>query len=68
MMKLHCAALVALIAGPALALDDPQTKLIDPMRSGNWDYHQIEILGDPKAISFDERVKVSAPAFCQDVV
>ena len=60
-MKFHITALAALIASPAFALDDPQTKLIDPYRSGNWDYHQIEILGDPKVINFDERVKVSAP-------
>ena len=27
-----------LIAGPALALDDPQTQIEDPLRSGMWDY------------------------------
>ena len=65
-MKLRFAAFAALIASPVFALDDPQTKLVDPYRSGNWDCHQIEILGDPKVISFDERVKVSAPAFAED--
>lgn len=65
-MKFRLAVLAALIAAPAYALDDPQTRLVDPMRSANWDYHQIEILGDPKKISFDDRVKVSAPAFAED--
>ena len=60
-MLARISSLALLVAGPALALDDPQTKLQDPMRSGNWDYHQIEILGDPKEIRFDDRVRVTAP-------
>ena len=55
-----------LIAGPALALDDPQTQIDDPLRSGMWDYHQVEILGDPATIRFDDRVKVLAPEFAED--
>ena len=65
-MHLRFAALAALIAGPALALDDPQTKLLDPMNSANWDYHQVELLGDPKSIRFDDRIKVTAPGFAED--
>ncbi len=36
-----------LLAGPALALDDPRTPLDDPYKSGMWDYQQVNILGNP---------------------
>lgn len=60
------AAFAALIASPALALDDPQTPLDDPMASGMWSYHQKEILGDPADIRFDDRVVLTAPAAAED--
>ncbi len=54
------------LAGAAWGLDDPQTKLDDPMQSGMWDYHQIDILGDPADIRFDDRVVVRGPAEAED--
>ena len=53
-------------AGAAWAVDDPQTPLDDPMKTGMWDYHQVELLGDPAAISFDDRVVVRGPAEAED--
>lgn len=62
-----CAVGILLAAAtPGLALDDPQTKLVDPMATGMWDYHQVGILGDPANITFDERVIVSAPSYAED--
>ncbi len=54
------------LGGAALALDDPRTKLDDPMKSGMWDYHQIGLLGDPETIRFDERVVVRGPGHAED--
>ena len=59
-------ALLALIATPAFALDEPQTPLQDPLKSGMWSYHQVELLGDPADIRFDDRVVVTAPEFAED--
>lgn len=59
-------ALSTLVAGGALALDDPQTPLSDPMQSGMWDYHQKGLLGDPAVIRFDDRVLLRAPASAED--
>ncbi|SHH86487.1 quinoprotein dehydrogenase-associated SoxYZ-like carrier [Marivita hallyeonensis] len=56
----------ALWAQGAFALDDPKTKLDDPMKSGMWDYHQVELLGDPEVIRFDERVIVRGPVSAED--
>ncbi|MEX0340831.1 MAG: quinoprotein dehydrogenase-associated SoxYZ-like carrier [Arenibacterium sp.] len=56
----------AIWAPVALALDDPRTKLQDPMKSGMWDYHQVELLGDPVDIRFDDRVIVRGPASAED--
>ena len=56
----------ALVATPALALDDPQTPLVDPMGSGQWSYHQVVLYGDPADIRFDDRVRVLAPASAED--
>ncbi|MGF1474092.1 MAG: quinoprotein dehydrogenase-associated SoxYZ-like carrier [Geminicoccaceae bacterium] len=56
----------AMVAGPALGLDRPQTPLDDPYRSGMLDYMQVELLGDPEAITFDDRVVVMAPATAED--
>lgn len=57
----------AICAGTsAAALDDPITPLEDPMRSGMWDYHQVELLGDPEHIQFDDRVIVRAPGAAED--
>lgn len=50
----------------ALALDDPQNKIDDPMKSGIWDYHQINLLGDPADIRFDDRVVVRGPVSAED--
>lgn len=60
------AALTILAAGAVHALDDPQTRLDDPMRSGMWDYHQVRLLGDPADIRFDDRVELRAPASAED--
>lgn len=60
------AIVLGLGAGSAHALDDPQTKLEDPMLSGMWDYHQVRLLGDPADIRFDDRVRVMAPASAED--
>ena len=57
---------LALLAGPAFALDEPQTPLSDPFKSGMWSYHQMELLGDPADIRFDDRVVVQAPDFAED--
>ena len=63
-----------LAAGAFLALAAPATAqevkvpLDDPMQSGMWAYHQKELLGDPDAIAFDDRVKLSAPASAEDTV
>lgn len=65
-VSLLAAAFGLLIAGPSLALDDPQTKIEDPLKSGMWDYHQVGLLGDPAAIRFDDRVRVMAPAAAED--
>lgn len=48
------------------ALDGPQTPLEDPMKSNMWSYHQVELLGDPAVIRFDERVIVHAPTQAED--
>lgn len=55
-----------LATGGALALDDPRTPLIDPLKSGMWSYHQKELLGDPEHIAFDPRVVVRAPLSAED--
>ncbi len=57
---------MALIATPAMALDDPKVPLDDPYRTGMWDYQQVNILGNPEAIRFDDRVVVRAPASAED--
>ena len=54
------------VATAASAIDDPVTQLQDPMKSGMWDYHQVELLGDPEHIRFDDRVVVRAPASAED--
>ena len=59
-------AVLAMMATPAMALDEPQTPLDDPFRSGMWSYHQVELLGDPADIRFDDRVVVTAPDFAED--
>ena len=60
------AVMLALAAGPAFAIDDPQTPIDDPYRSGMWDYQQVNILGDPKVIRFDDRIVVRAPRSAED--
>ena len=60
------AVMLALAAGPAFAIDDPQTPIDDPYRTGMWDYQQVNILGDPKVIRFDDRVVVHAPKSAED--
>jgi sulfur-oxidizing protein SoxY len=60
------ASLALLVAGPAFALDDPKTSLVDPYDSGMLDWRQITILGDPERIALDARVRVSAPASAED--
>ena len=59
-------AILALTATPAFAIDDPQTPLDDPYRTGMWDYQQVHILGDPADIQFDNRVIVRAPKSAED--
>ena len=61
------AAMAALLCTSAAhALDDPQTPLDDPYKTGMLSYLQVKLLGDPKDIAFDERVKVSAPGSAED--
>ncbi|MBV7395199.1 quinoprotein dehydrogenase-associated SoxYZ-like carrier [Mameliella sediminis] len=60
------AAILAVAGTAALALDDPQTPLQDPMESGMWDYHQKGLLGDPADIRFDDRVVVRGPVSAED--
>lgn len=55
-----------LMAGPAWALDDPRTPLEDPYRSGMWNYQQVNLLGNPEVIRFDDRVIVRAPHSAED--
>lgn len=59
-------AVALMTASAALALDDPQTPLSDPMQSGMWDYHQKKLLGDPADIRFDDRVILRAPESAED--
>jgi sulfur-oxidizing protein SoxY len=59
-------ALMILAGGAAVAIEDPQTPLQDPMKSGMWDYHQKGLLGDPADIRFDDRVVLSAPESAED--
>ena len=66
MLRHTLAALSLALAMPAFASDTPQTQLVDPYASGMWDYHQIELLGDPADIRFDDRVKVRAPLSAED--
>ena len=58
--------MMALVAVPAFAIDDPQTPIDDPYRTGMWDYQQVRILDDPEVIRFDERVVVRAPRSAED--
>ncbi|MEM9062969.1 MAG: quinoprotein dehydrogenase-associated SoxYZ-like carrier [Pseudomonadota bacterium] len=60
------ALIIAALATPAMAIDDPQVPLDDPYRSGMWDYQQVNILGDPAEIRFDDRVIVRAPHSAED--
>ena len=60
------AALIAVAGSAAVALDDPQTVLQDPMGSGMWNYHQKGLLGDPADIRFDDRVVLRAPDSAED--
>lgn len=65
-MRLTVGFLSAFLATQAVALDDPKVPLDDPLKSGMWSYHQINILGDPAKIRFDDRVVVKAPAVAED--
>ena len=55
-----------LMASPAFALDDPKVPLDDPFRTGMWDYQQVNLLGNPEQIAFDDRVIVRAPHSAED--
>lgn len=66
MTRILAAVLALGLAPAAYALDDPQTQIDDPMDTGMWDYHQIELLDDPAVIQFDDRVVVRAPASAED--
>lgn len=62
---------VILVTTPVFSEDnsrfhDVQTPLIDPLKSGNWEFQQLHLLGNPKEISFDDRVKISAPNSAED--
>ena len=61
------AGAILALATPAIA-QEVKVPLDDPMQSGMWAYHQKELLGDPEAIAFDDRVKLSAPASAEDTV
>lgn len=55
-----------MLAAPALALDGPQVALDDPFDSAIFPDRQVEILGDPANIRFDDRVRVRAPEAAED--
>lgn len=55
-----------LLATPAHAVDDPRHPIDDPYATGMWNYHQINILGDPEDIRFDASVIVTAPDAAED--
>jgi sulfur-oxidizing protein SoxY len=59
-------AALLLGAAPAFAIDDPRHPIEDPYSTGMWNYHQIEILGDPADIRFDPAVIVTAPDSAED--
>lgn len=59
-------ALTGALVAPAVALQDPQTPLVDPYDSGMWNYQQMRFLDDPAEIQFDDRVKVLAPDAAED--
>ena len=68
-MRIRMAIAAVLTAGlslPAQATDAPRTQLKDPYASGMWDYHQINLLGDPEKIRFDDRIVLRAPATAED--
>ncbi len=66
MRLLILTAIVLTSLQAASAQEQPRTLLVDPLSSGNWAYHQIEILGDPEDISFDNRVVVKTPKSAED--
>ncbi|MGG7568683.1 quinoprotein dehydrogenase-associated SoxYZ-like carrier [Rhodovulum sp. DZ06] len=56
----------ALGAAPAAALEGPRTPLDDPFDSAIFADRQVEVLGDPEKIRFDDRVIVRAPLSAED--
>ncbi|WP_424974735.1 quinoprotein dehydrogenase-associated SoxYZ-like carrier [Dinoroseobacter sp. S124A] len=68
MTRITALATTAAILTATTALAGSQTPLEDPMKSGMWDYHQENLLGDPAVISFDDRVIVRGPAEAEDTV
>ncbi len=66
MIRVLAMAVGLCLGSGAWALDDPVTRLDDPMGSGMWDYHQVRLLGDPADIRFDDRVILRAPATAED--
>ncbi len=66
MRLILASALAALTAGGAAAYDAPKVALKDPFGSVLWEFHQVELLGNPDRIAFDDRVKVSAPPNAED--
>lgn len=66
MRLIPTAALAALLAAPAAAFDAPKVHLEDPFDSVVWEDHQVELLGNPDRIAFDDRVKVTAPPSADD--
>lgn len=65
-MRITAGLLTAFFATQAYALDAPKVELTDPLDTGMWSYHQINILGNPEKIRFDERVVVKAPVAAED--
>lgn len=65
-MRAIALAWFLVVAGPAVALEEPRTRLTDPYSSVMWDYLQVNLYGDPEEIAFDDRVVVAAPKRAED--
>lgn len=65
MFRAFCLA-AALALPLAAQAEDVRVPLTDPLKSGNWAYHQKVLLGDPADIRFDDRVRVTGPASAED--
>ncbi len=66
MLKFAFTVLSVAAVPVSLVAEELRTQLIDPYDTGMWDYHQVELLGNPEHIQFDDRVILRAPASAED--